>query len=889
MITLERVRLVNWHNFDDTVINIGNRCLISGDNGSGKSTIIDAIQYTMAADLRKARFNAAAGDRKGGRDLAGYVRCKLGSDATEYLRGDTAAHIMLEFSAPASNAVTAGGAAETPVRTGASGGWGADTFTAGVCVEAYTDGGVAEHFWMGGDIPVDGVAVYNGASGGILLNFRQFKDLLDERGVTFYESKKLYLRDFTARLGVWKRFAEYNPYLEMFTRSINFTPLVSVDRFVCDYILEERPVEITTMKDNLESYKEAERQAEGAIRRIDILKKITAAAAEWRRSEGFILKQEFLKLKIEQGAEKDRLAALNQELSRDRENAAFYTREIETIEKQIFEWEAERQETIASLATNDAHNLYRRTEERIGRLKLELSEAEARRETYTLLRSQCEALLGHALTGSTEEDIAAAEDEERKFRAVKDEAARLAAETTEKLRDVLSELDDLEKGKARYPDYTEKLREALREAGVEALVLADAANVTDEAWADAIEGWLNTRRFALLVEPDQFQQALEIYDSLPRNVGGALLPNLAKMRGTDIKKNSLAELVETDSVYARIYIDFTLGDVIRADIENLKRFNTAVTKECMTYRGHTASRIREETYRRRYLGQAARRKWIASLTEEAGRLRKTAADATARQAEASKHEEIFHRAARTIGELGYLLPAVEAAQRLAAELAESERELAAVDTSDFRELEEKQKSLTLRIKEAENRSKDSIDRRGRYSKSVETLTAAVETAAQTLEEKERAVSVFSENHILEMAECEKYANDKIAKSGAGDLLANYEAALKNYRTRAENQRKIYQNLAHNYDKDFNALLSLEPEQCAEAERIMRRLETSELPEYREKIALARRDAEREFKEHFISKLNEHIGEAHENFHEINAILKTLSFGRDQYRFDLKER
>ncbi|MDR1257177.1 MAG: hypothetical protein LBJ86_05475, partial [Spirochaetaceae bacterium] len=40
---------------------------------------------------------------------------------------------------------------------------------------------------------------------------------------------------------------------------------------------------------------------------------------------------------------------------------------------------------------------------------------------------------------------------------------------------------------------------------------------------------------------------------------------------------------------------------------------------------------------------------------------------------------------------------------------------------------------------------------------------------------------------------------------------------------------------------------------------------------------------------FISKLNEHIGEAHENFHEINAILKTLSFGRDQYRFDLKER
>ena len=66
MITLERVRLVNWHNFDDEVIEIGNRCLLAGDNGSGKSTVIDAIQYVMAANLRMARFNSAADERRGG-------------------------------------------------------------------------------------------------------------------------------------------------------------------------------------------------------------------------------------------------------------------------------------------------------------------------------------------------------------------------------------------------------------------------------------------------------------------------------------------------------------------------------------------------------------------------------------------------------------------------------------------------------------------------------------------------------------------------------------------------------------------------------------------------------------------------------------------------------
>ncbi|MDR3341490.1 MAG: AAA family ATPase, partial [Treponema sp.] len=29
------------------MIDIGNQCLLAGDNGSGKSTIVDAIQYAM--------------------------------------------------------------------------------------------------------------------------------------------------------------------------------------------------------------------------------------------------------------------------------------------------------------------------------------------------------------------------------------------------------------------------------------------------------------------------------------------------------------------------------------------------------------------------------------------------------------------------------------------------------------------------------------------------------------------------------------------------------------------------------------------------------------------------------------------------------------------------
>jgi chromosome segregation ATPase len=871
MITLERIRLVNWHNFEDAVIDVGNRCLLAGDNGSGKSTIIDAIQYTMAADLRKARFNAAAGDRKGGgRDLLGYVRCKLGSDETEYHRGDTVAHVMLEFSVTGSGTEPGG-------------------FIAAVCVEAYTDGKVAEHFWMGNTPAISAAAAAVRTPEGLPLVYRQFRDLLAPEGAVFYDSKRLYLRDFTNRLGVWRRYAEYNPYLEAFTRSVSFTPLVSVDRFVCDYILEDRPVEITTMKDNLESYKEADRQARGAVLRIDALKKINLRAAEWRNYQGLILKQEYVKLRIERALEEEKQGERLLRLTGLEEKAVFLAGEIEGRERQRFEWEQEQRETDVSLAANETHILYQGIEERIRRFERDLEEARPRAERYRLLKSQCESLLGRPLGENPEGDIRAVEEEEEKSRTEKEEARRLKNELALALREVLAEQADLERGILRYPEAPTALRDALETAGLTAWFLADIAEIDDPPWADAVEGWLNTRRFAILVDSADFQKALEIYDGLPRNIAGAFLPNLEKMRGAETRKGSLAKLVSTASPYARIYLDYVLGEVMCADIGSLKKYGFAVTKDCMTYGSHTASRIREEVYRRQYLGQAARKKRREFLLAESERLRGERDRAEAREKEAEDREALFHRAVRTLTELQYLLPAVGLCEKLSADLARSREELAAVDTRSFRELQEKRDALARRIREAEteiNRLHGSL---GAVNQNAASCREELAALADSLEEKDRALRSFGEDHPLEIGECEAYAEKQIEKNSLRDLSNNYEPTLKGYRTRVDNLKKEYQSLAQNYDREFNALLSLEPSENDEAERVLKRLETSELPEYREKIARARQDAEKEFKDHFISRLNELIEDARESFREINEILRSLSFGRDQSRFTLEER
>jgi uncharacterized protein YPO0396 len=865
LLTLARVRLVNWHNFDDAVMEIGNRCLLAGDNGSGKSTIIDAIQYALAANLRMAKFNSAADERKGGgRDLMGYVRCKLGSEENEYRRGDTIAHVMLEWDA---DGAKQGG------------------FSSGVCIEAWKDNHYTEHFWVGSGISIRDLPVRSETSHPLL--FRQFKNMLAEQKAYIYDAKYSYIRDMTNRLGVFKRHQQdVNPYLDALTRSIGFKPLDSIDKFVCDYILEENPVSIQDMKQNLENYKEADRQAKGAAAKIGMLKKICDKAAEWSNYDGLILKQEFLKLRIELENEKQKKEDAAKQITETSTKLDFIVREIDSLNQKRFDLEQELRAVDMSLAANDAHRLFEEISGRIKRLKNDLSGEEQRLQRFRMLASQCEVMLGRPLSENFDGEIEAAAAEAKRYQDERYSAGRKKEAAAEALRDARSELADIERGILRYPDAPRELRFALEKAGIEAFFLAEAAEITDPAWVDAVEGWLNTRRFAVLVNPLDFQKALEVYDRLPRSVAGAFIPNIEKMRNTSEKPGSLAEVVKAEG-YARIYINFILGKVMRADIASLKNYDSAVTKECMTYTSHTASRIKEEVYRRHYLGRAAleeRRKFLAA---ETSRLEGELTEAERSEQEAAKREDYCSRALRQLPLLKELFPAVENCTAIQNNLNIAEQERAAIDTTSFKEMEIKRAQLEQQIvllKEDNDRLQTA---KGTLGGKLTSLQDILECSSEALEEREETVKKFGSDHPLLIGECETYANDKLAKSTIGELYSTYEATLKNFKTRTESLKKEYSRLVADYEQAFNTFLNQDPSENDEAKTLLKRLETSELPEYREKIARAYQDAEKEFKDHFISRLNEHIEEARTSFDEINDILRILHFGRDQYRFSLE--
>jgi hypothetical protein len=732
--------------------------------------------------------------------------------------------------------------------------------------------------------------------------WRRMRESLVARKAEISESKREYVRQLTSRLGVYRRMTEYNPYLEAFTRSVSFTPLVSVDRFVCDYILDDRPLDIRAMKDNLESYKEAERHANATVRRIASLRLIGDSAEEYRKYRELMTHQDYLKrlvdLEIAESDAANRATRAQEALAR----AKATERALEENERTRNLLESEIREIDTALARDDNHGLYLRISGLIKDLERNLESETKRANRYTDILTQCRAM-GKAAgilqaesdtddtAGNVDRlldafDAARAGDERERLVA---EQARNAAELT--LRDYASERADLERGIRRFPESSAALKTELARQGICAWILAELAEITDPLWANATEGWLNTLRFAVIVEPESFQRALEIYDGLPKSVAGVALPNIARMRShaADVRNGSLAKLVATDNPWARLYLDSILGGVMTADLSTLKNYEKSITKECMSYSNHTATRVREEVWKTHWLGRAAREQRKAFLDTEIDRLVIERDGHDARQKILADRVRSFAQALRSLAEAQGLEDAGSSASRIAEELAKARGELEVIDITTSLDLERKREELVRRIGET-GRERDGLSSaHGKLLSESERLEKEATSLRGEKEDRKRNFDVFCAEHKAKLVACEAYAADRLKVANAREIAETWDAARKGIETRAERTLKAYRERVQAYNNEFHALVQVEIEGIAEIEATLERLERSELPEYRERIARARQDAEREFREHFIAKLNEYIVEARESFKEINTTLRAMTFGRDQYAFTLEER
>lgn len=101
-VRLSRIIAINWYGYRD-FIDVSGLTLITGANGSGKSALLDLLQFVMLGESL-SRFNKAAAGAGSGRTLRGYCLCDtntVGKDGMErYLRPSGVTLAALEFTWP---------------------------------------------------------------------------------------------------------------------------------------------------------------------------------------------------------------------------------------------------------------------------------------------------------------------------------------------------------------------------------------------------------------------------------------------------------------------------------------------------------------------------------------------------------------------------------------------------------------------------------------------------------------------------------------------------------------------------------------------------------------------------------------------------------------------
>ncbi len=862
MLLLNKARLINWHFFTDSVIEFSQMSLLSGDNSAGKSTIIDAIQYALVANIRKIRFNQAATDLKSGRTLESYCRCKVGADSVDFLRKDSISHVMLEF------------------RNGSR------VFCCGIMVECFYDSSSPNEFpWVFENSGLDAVEVYEDKR---FLSIPEFRQEIKNSGAMPCSTKGDYNSRLTHLLGVHKRNVSFNPYLEAVVRSVNFTPFSSVDRFVCNYILEERQVEISAMKDNLLHYREAEREAVKIEERIDQLKELKRLCDEIDEIRKQIVLQNMLLSTIDCDICREELDTLNDEHEKKKVQLEADERQRDFLSGQISERENLSREYSAALLTNNTYALFASLEKQLSELDDKISKEKDNINRYDLLKNQLETLIGRQLDENIDNEV-------KIFEHARDELNIIIHTLSNEIREIESsigsmkqEIEELKRGILRYPENSTSLLRELQGKGIDAWIFAELLDINDESWQNAVEGWLNTQRFNILVNEKDYQNSIDIYNSLPKNIHSVGLPDFAKIKTSEIKSGSLAEVVNSGSPLGKRYLAFLLGEVMMAKIDTLREYKKSVTKDCMRYSGFTASRISPEICSKWYIGKQAKEKRELELCKLIEENKILLSNKREEINAVSLKLDICIRGINTLTEMKTLAFSKTNIAILNEDYLRIKNEHDSIDTSEFSNIQTKISSLEVELKKIKKDWEVVLDRIGGDKQKLNELSSKIEKKKDELGYFNKKSDEYISGCMEYIDEFKIYYRERTKDKNYNEVKLNFERSKKGNETKFDKLRDTLLRDKIEFNRKHNIYLSPDIDDNRPFIALLEKYKNTELPLYREKISRAGADAEKQFKEHFVTKLNEYIEEARESFKEINSNLKNIKFGKDSYRFTIED-
>ena len=882
---LSKICLNNWHYIDKKILTLNEGInFFTGHSGSGKSTVLDAIQIVLYANTDgRGFFNKAAADDSD-RTLIEYLRGMVNiseNNESQYLRNrNFSSTIVLELT-------------QTNTR---------DKQCVGVVFDVDTSNNDVSRlfFWHMGELLPN-----HYRSEGRCLTTAEMREYL-QRSFTpeqFYcgPSNERFRRQL---YDIYLGGLDMEKFPKLFKRAISFRMNIKLEDFVKEYICMEQDIHIEDLQESVMQYGRMRSKIEETMEEIRRLKLICGKYEQYAEKSD---EEKVCSYQI------DRLEIMNHEVKSQEARDRIKVRQeaIEDLKKQqqvLEQEEKDLQKEYEEIILRIADSGYARLESDLDTLNETLERLNNGKVRWEQTAEHLKAWTEKDITpnqviwdiekfadGSiSEEELVRLQeglkDLQEELEDQRQEADADLRRIKKEEKEARAELKELKQGKKAYPRELEEARFELRNRlhercgkFVNVHILADLLDVKDERWHNAVEGYLGNNKLQLIVEPKYARAAMDIYQEMDtkRFFRAAVLDTekLTKDKH-QVQPGALAEVVKAKEAYVQEYINFFLGNVKKCEsLDELRECRIGVTPDCMLYQSYKLQHMNPENYTRRaYIGETSMRQRIRKLEEKCEKLNgeRMPVQELLEEIRQAMRMEMLKQPAEDY--LGWLADskAIISKEKKKAQLLEQMQKLKDESVAAWEGKKKEVQAAQDAKKESVSKVQEAI---WENKKEIERLNAEVLESEEQMKDVKRKVA-------------DKRYEKEFQEYLASRKSENYEYLRRQMVSRVytlrEEEEDAYRKLVEersSYIREYpNRTFSTSIRDNAPYEKLLNSLSCDHLETYRESAKTQAKAAVEHFKDDFIFKIRSAILEAYQRRDELNRIISKLDFGKDKYQF-----
>lgn len=889
-----RMCLNNWGGIDHKVLEFHEYVnLFSGKSGSGKSTVMDAIQVILYGSFSPSFLNKAADDAKNRRSVLSYLRGEQKDGSANRKDCDFCSVIALEIEDTGTHMITCIGIAFEVRKSDSE-------------IKKFV------YFSHSGKMPESEYLTEQG----VCYSNQEIKKLVSSRAKSednrgkgdvnrIYGSKEAYLGTlYDVILG----YIDQNRFITMEKSAIALKMTNGTGQFIRDYMFPKNTSDtIASISEQLDSYRQIKEKIEDLRKRIELLSEIQASGKELVRLQTDIVRAEAMIRCI--GIED--LRARIQAAEDDKRNLA---EKQEQCKKKVQELSASREEAqqkliqvSADLKASDLGGKQQQYEELDERSRMLADNTRQWQKILQGMKNWEEDdvitdyisnpvlnMIAELNQGRVSEELcqnlhlkieSAKQNIEDEVEDYSDQRREIGKQLKEKKQLV----DDMKHDRKPYDENLRSARSALSQQlsdrygqTVKVQIFADLFDVQEEEWKNAIEGRMGRLKHSLITEPQYAHEAAVLFRNMKQYENVDLINSKAIADSKpDCMEGSLYEAVKTQEAYVDVCLKRYLGHIMKCrSVEELEQVRDGVTPDCYSYSNFIFRHLKKKDYTTRAC--IGRRVSKARLTEYENDVedlsrQETELDHLLRRLKAAREFECLKDEPSHYVKLSR---AGEELARVNKKKMELEETIRSLREGVYKELEEKEQSLQKQVKMVQEELDQTQGELARLGSRIGELSGENESRRQQLEEK---LQGYVPNEALEQEVWE------LLKKQSGQAVINRKKAeVADLEEKEQVQAETLRAARNRYIFAYPAGPFNGAETSNEAyEKLLEKYLTDFEPAYEEEFEKKCASIYKSLRENVIATIHGDIKAAKRHAYEINRLLRETNFSDSTYQIKIE--